>query len=122
MRESCLHAAVGPAAGLPGVVMVVEHKVLRPSILGHHSPAAAPCRRSPLQDLAWFLTEGLVPLASGTAVGEAARALCRQLAPHYRTLLDSFGIPDHLVAAPIAGDWAAYNEADNQGELLGQVW
>ena len=39
-----------------------------------------------------------------------------------RTLIDSFGIPEHLVAAPIAGDWARYNEADNQGELLGQAW
>jgi hypothetical protein len=39
-----------------------------------------------------------------------------------RTLIDCFGIPEHLVAAPIAGDWARYNEADNQGELLGQAW
>ena len=39
-----------------------------------------------------------------------------------RTLIDSFAIPEHLVAAPIAGDWARYNAADNQGELLGQAW
>ena len=26
------------------------------------------------------------------------------------------------VSAPIAGDWALYNSADNQGELLGQRW
>lgn len=52
----------------------------------------------------------------------AARALCAALAPRWRLLVDSFGIPEHLVAAPIAGDWAKYNEADNQGELLGQAW
>jgi acyl-CoA oxidase len=75
-----------------------------------------------LQDLAWFLTEGLVPLAAGKAVGDAARALCAQLAPQCRLLVDSFGIPEHLVAAPIAGDWARYNETDNQGELLGEHW
>lgn len=26
------------------------------------------------------------------------------------------------VASPIAGDWARYNETDNQGELLGERW
>lgn len=74
------------------------------------------------QDLAWFLTEGLLPLSVGRAVPAAVRALCAQLAPRWRLLVDSFGIPEHLVAAPIAGDWAKYNEADNQGELLGQAW
>jgi acyl-CoA oxidase len=46
-----------------------------------------------------------VPLAAGRAVSELARELCRQLAPQYRTVIDSFGIPEHLVLAPIAGDW-----------------
>ena len=41
-----------------------------------------------MQDLAWFLTEGLVPLAVGKAVPEAVRSLCRSLAPHYRCALD----------------------------------
>ena len=31
--------------------------------------------------------------------------------------VDAFGIPDHLVAAPIAADWEAYNAVDNRGEL-----
>ena len=45
----------------------------------------APLTQSPMpQDLSWFLTEGLVPLAAGKAVPEAVRGLCRQLAPHYR--------------------------------------
>lgn len=30
--------------------------------------------------------------------------------PQAQALVDSFGIPDHLVAAPIAGDWEKYNE------------
>lgn len=68
------------------------------------------------------MTEGLLPLAVGRAVPAATRALCAQLAPRWRLLVDAFGIPEHLVAAPIAGDWARYNEADNQGELLGQAW
>lgn len=75
-----------------------------------------------LQDLSWFLLDGLVPLAAGRAVGEAARGLCAALAPQTRVLVDSFAIPEHLVAAPIAADWAAYNAGDNRGELLAGVW
>lgn len=86
---------------------------------GSHLPPTPP--HLP-QDLAWFLTEGLLPLGAGRAVLAATRALCAQLAPRWRLLVDSFGIPEHLVAAPIAGDWAKYNEADNRGELLGQAW
>jgi acyl-CoA oxidase len=40
--------------------------------------------------------------------------------PHgHRLLIDSFSIPDYLVAAPIAADWAKYNSVDNRGEVLG---
>ena len=31
--------------------------------------------------------------------------------------VEAFGIPDHLVAAPIAADWESYNATDNRGEL-----
>ena len=34
----------------------------------------------------------------------------------------SFGIPEALLAAPIAGDWARYNAADAEGEVLGQAF
>lgn len=40
------------------------------------------------------------------------------LAPHSEHLANSFGIPQHLVAAPIADDWEGYNVTDNQGELI----
>ena len=46
------------------------------------------------------------------------RELCTKLAPHGQQLVDSFGIPSHLVAAPIAEDWEGYNVTDNQGELI----
>lgn len=50
------------------------------------------------------------------------RALCKELAPSSQRLCDSFGIPDHLVAAPIAADWIDYNKVDNQGELYGSMF
>ena len=38
-----------------------------------------------------------MPLEAGRGVPAAVRALCAQLAPRYRLLVDAFGIPDHLV-------------------------
>ena len=34
-----------------------------------------------------------------------SRALCQELAGSSQQLVNSFGIDDHLLAAPIAGDW-----------------
>lgn len=45
------------------------------------------------------------------------RELCGKLAPHGQHLVDAFGIPQHLIAAPIASDWVEYNITNNQGEL-----
>jgi acyl-CoA oxidase len=45
------------------------------------------------QDLAWFMCEGLLPVEAGRAVPDAVRRLCAQLAPRWRTLVASFGIP-----------------------------
>ena len=50
------------------------------------------------------------------------RRLCQELAPSSQALVDAFGIPDHLVAAPIATDWEGYNRVDNQGELAGSAF
>ena len=46
------------------------------------------------------------------------RSSCAELAPNAQGLVDAFGIPEHLVAAPIAADWETYNAVDNHGELL----
>lgn len=71
------------------------------------------------RDLAWFLSEGVLAPQQGRAVAAAARELCRDLSAQMTTLVDAFGIPEHLVAAPIAGDWEAYNVGDNRGEIAG---
>lgn len=47
------------------------------------------------------------------------RDLCHELAPLSSRLVDAFGIPAHVLAAPLAADWEAYNAADNRGEVLG---
>lgn len=71
-------------------------------------------------DLALFLSEGLLPPESAGWVPSHVRALCKQLGPLCLQLVDAFGIPDALVAAPIAADWVRYNAVDNRGELFGE--
>ena len=46
------------------------------------------------------------------------RSSVAELAPNAQGLVNAFGIPEHLVAAPIAADWETYNAVDNRGELL----
>ncbi|KAJ9533582.1 hypothetical protein QJQ45_026642 [Haematococcus lacustris] len=71
------------------------------------------------QDLAWFMAEGILSPQVGRHVPDLVRSLVASLGPVSQQLVDSFGIPDHLVAAPIAGDWERYNKVDNKGEMMG---
>lgn len=48
--------------------------------------------------------------------------LCRSLGRESVALVEAFGVPEHLLAAPIAADWVKYNAVDNQGELVGSLW
>lgn len=43
------------------------------------------------------MTEGLLSVEAARAVPDRVRALCAQLAPSAALLVDSFGIPEHLV-------------------------
>lgn len=52
----------------------------------------------------------------------AVPGVCRVLGVEAVSLVDAFGIPDHLLAAPIAADWIKYNRVDNRGELTGSNW
>lgn len=63
--------------------------------------------------------QGLVAPAAGREVPTRIRSLCTDLSAHTQQIIAAFGIPDHLVAAPIAADWEKYNMVDNRGELFG---
>jgi len=69
------------------------------------------------KNLGIFLTTKILPIEVGQQVPAAAAALCKQLAPQALPLCDAFAIPDSMLSAPIALDWIAYNEYDNQGEV-----
>mmetsp|Transcript_28352 Transcript_28352/g.50648 ORF Transcript_28352/g.50648 Transcript_28352/m.50648 type:complete len:644 (-) Transcript_28352:428-2359(-) len=70
-------------------------------------------------DIGWLITESLVQPSAGREVPARIRSLCIDLSVHTQQIISAFGIPDHLVAAPIAADWEKYNEVDNRGELFG---
>jgi acyl-CoA oxidase len=52
-------------------------------------------------DLAWFLAHGRLAPGRGKAVNGAVNALCRELRPHARTLVDAFAIPERFLDAAV---------------------
>ena len=67
--------------------------------------------------MAWFMENKLLSVEQGEQVLGLSRALCAELTPHALPLIDAFGLPEDVLAAPIAGNWVDYNNYDNQGEL-----
>lgn len=53
-------------------------------------------------DLPWYMETGLVTLNGAKGVRAAVASLCEQIAPWSMHLVDAFGIPDEVLAAPIA--------------------
>ena len=68
-------------------------------------------------DVGWFVAEGGLSRDVARALAPAIRSRVRCLSSIVPAVVAGFGIPPHLVAAPIAGDWEAYNAYDNRGEL-----
>ena len=56
-------------------------------------------------------------LFQSAGVKELSTVLCRELAPQSMAIVDSFGLTNNMLSAPIALDWVEYNSYDNQGEL-----
>jgi acyl-CoA oxidase len=54
------------------------------------------------RDAAWFLTKGYLEAGKAEAVRDEIAGLCSELRPDAVRLVDAFGIPDALLAAPIA--------------------
>ena len=54
------------------------------------------------QERAWFLEQHYIDATKAKAIRTEVNALLGQLRPHAVSLVDGFGIPDQLLAAPIA--------------------
>ncbi|KAH6574894.1 hypothetical protein BASA62_002259 [Batrachochytrium salamandrivorans] len=70
------------------------------------------------QDLAWYLSNGVLAPSTGKLVLSHQHQLIKELAPYTKDLILSLGVKPWMVFAPIASDWAAYNRSDNKGELI----
>jgi acyl-CoA oxidase len=53
-------------------------------------------------DAGWLLEHGVLEAAKARAIRKEIDALCRELRPAARGLVDAFAIPDEVLAAPIA--------------------
>lgn len=54
------------------------------------------------KDASWYLEQGYLGGTKSKAIRQRVERLCTELRPHLNTLIDGFGIPDHLMTAPIA--------------------
>ena len=53
------------------------------------------------EEMGWFMENGYIETAKARAIRTEINALCEELRPQARHLVDAFGIPDELLAAPI---------------------
>ncbi len=56
------------------------------------------------RDRGWFLEHGYIESGKSKAIRKLVNRLCREAREHAVPLVDAFGIPDELLAAPIALD------------------
>jgi len=70
----------------------------------------------------WFVKAGLLNADSLNAADARRGELCAVVGTQLPHLVDAFGIPTKLVAAPIAADWVQYNAGDNKGEHVELAW
>ena len=55
-----------------------------------------------LKDASWYLEQGYLGSSKSKAIRQRVERLCTELRPHMNSLVDGFGIPEHLITAPIA--------------------
>ena len=54
------------------------------------------------KDSGWFLESGYIEPVKSKAIRTEVLALCSELRPHARALVDAFGFTDKIIGAPIA--------------------
>ena len=67
--------------------------------------------------MTWFIVKGVVNKKAAERVGVCLRECLSELHPYALKLVNSFGIPEHLLTSPIAQDYVDFNSRPNQGEI-----
>ncbi len=68
------------------------------------------------QNAEWYLEQGYLGSSKSKAIRQRVERLCTELRPHIGVLVDGFGIPRHLMTAPIAAVNTRANLAANGAE------
>ena len=69
-----------------------------------------------LKDLGWYIVNDLVSIPAGKALNHNQKVLVEKIHRYALSTVNSFGIPEHLLTAPIAQDYAQFNAKPNNGE------
>jgi len=59
----------------------------------------------------FFLEHRYIAGSKAMAINQSVNTICKELLPHVRSIVDAFAYPDHVIRAPIAGDWISYYKA-----------
>ena len=69
------------------------------------------------RNLDFYLINKLLTVDQGALMKHTKTETVKELSPHLLKLVDSFGIPNELLYAPIANEWELYNASNNEGEI-----
>ena len=94
---------LGPVVGLELDAVEQADPALRPIL---HMVCALFALWTIQQNMGFFSTFNYMSQLKVKAIWNEINRLCEALRPHARALVDSFGIPESMLA-PIAGDWVA---------------
>lgn len=69
------------------------------------------------KQLSWYLVQGVVGKKAALRLGNEIREALEVLHPWALKIVNSFGIPEHLLMSPIAQNYVEFNSRPNQGEV-----
>lgn len=70
-----------------------------------------------VENLAWFLMHSIVNAKAAADLKNAYKQLIQDIHPVGLSLVNAFGIPEHLLTAPIAQNYEDFNSRPNGGEV-----
>ena len=68
--------------------------------------------------LSWYMLKGAVGKKAAVKLGNEIRESFTLLHPHVLKIVNSFGVPEHLITSPAAQDYVDYNSRPNKGEIV----
>ena len=70
-------------------------------------------------DVLWYLNHKVISLEAAEKMEKTINKLVKWIAERVDDIIESMGVPEHMVWAPIARHYEKYNSGPNRGELVG---